>query len=111
MLDSVWNVVFRCSHKQLSRPLTPAVTRKPTRPGGSDGQTYVVCLDCGKHFAYDAREMRLGKALEAAEPVHGVVVAQDPPVERFRLIKLLVWASLPIALLFGAFTRKSKPKP
>ncbi len=27
-------------------------------------QTYVVCLDCGNHFAYDVKEMRIGKKID-----------------------------------------------
>jgi hypothetical protein len=27
------------------------------------GEPYVVCFECGTRFAYDAREMRLGKAI------------------------------------------------
>jgi hypothetical protein len=26
--------------------------------------TYVVCLDCGKQFEYDLKDMRVGKAIE-----------------------------------------------
>jgi hypothetical protein len=51
MIDSVLNLIFRCRHKRLTRPVTL----------GSD--TYVVCLDCGKHFSYDTDRMRIGKPL------------------------------------------------
>ena len=61
MMDSVLNLVFRCSHKQLTRPVTPVA-----RPGESPNETYVVCLDCGKHFSYDAKNMRLGKLIVEA---------------------------------------------
>jgi hypothetical protein len=30
-----------------------------------NSQTYVVCLDCGKHFAYDVKLMRIGKRIDA----------------------------------------------
>jgi len=28
------------------------------------GESYVVCLDCGRHFAYDTLQMRMGEPLE-----------------------------------------------
>lgn len=59
MIDSVVNLLFRCRHKNLTRPVTPV------RKGGQPGETYVACLDCGKHFGYDTREMRVGKPLPA----------------------------------------------
>jgi len=61
MIDSLLNLLFRCSHKRLSRPVTPVV-----RHGQPPVETYVVCLDCGQHFAYDARNMRLGKRIATA---------------------------------------------
>ena len=63
MIDSLLNLLFRCGHKRLSRPVTPV-----TRPGQPPKDTYVVCLDCGKHFAYDAQNMRMGKRLPEAPP-------------------------------------------
>ncbi len=59
MIDSVLNLLFRCSHRRLSRPVTPVV-----KAGMPQEQTYVVCLDCGHHFAYDVREMRMGKRID-----------------------------------------------
>jgi DNA-directed RNA polymerase subunit RPC12/RpoP len=59
MIDSLLNLLFRCGHKRLSRPVTPV-----TRPGESPEETYVVCLDCGQHFSYDAKNMVLGKRIE-----------------------------------------------
>jgi hypothetical protein len=34
-----------------------------------DGEPYVVCMECGTRLAYDAREMRLGKAIRKQPPV------------------------------------------
>ena len=58
MIDSVLNLLFRCGHKRLSRPLTPVA-----RYGAESSETYVVCLDCGMHFSYDAEKMRMGKRI------------------------------------------------
>jgi hypothetical protein len=58
MIDTLVNLLFRCAHRQLTRPITP----RP-EPGvfANCEDTYVVCLECGKHFGYD-RE--LGRVLK-----------------------------------------------
>ena len=97
MIDSLLNLVFRCSHKRLTRPLTPV-----SRPGQpAEGSTYVVCLDCGKHFDYDPVEMRIGKAVDAKRP-------QSPSTGR-RLKQALV-ASIPLLVLLGSIFRKNRRK-
>jgi len=48
MMDTLLNLVFRCQHKRLSRPITPPRSA-----------TYVVCLECGKQFDYDMKTMRM----------------------------------------------------
>jgi hypothetical protein len=63
MIDSLLNLLFRCSHKRLGRPVTPV-----TRAGEPPAETYVVCLDCGKQFSYDTRNMRLGKERTVKAP-------------------------------------------
>lgn len=65
MLASLMNVIFGCSHRNTSFPLTPArrvgfSSNPATRHG-----TYVVCLDCGKEFRYDWKEMRVGEPVTA----------------------------------------------
>ncbi len=47
MIDSVLNLLFRCPHKHLTRPVTPV-----SLDGKLQGDTYVVCLACGKQLAY-----------------------------------------------------------
>jgi DNA-directed RNA polymerase subunit RPC12/RpoP len=59
MIDSLLNLIFRCGHKRLSRPVTPV-----SKHGEPPCETYVVCLDCGNRFSYDAKIMRLGKRIE-----------------------------------------------
>jgi hypothetical protein len=61
MIDSVFNLILCCSHKHLTRPVTPISTAgKPHR------DTYVVCLACGKQFSYDLKKMRIGKPLPSS---------------------------------------------
>lgn len=62
MIDSVVNFLFRCRHKHLTRPVTPA-----NKSGKPHAETYVACLDCGKQFSYDTHEMRIGKPLPVME--------------------------------------------
>ena len=58
MIGSIFERLLGCSHRRLTRPITPL--SKPGQPGA---ETYVVCLDCGKQFSYDLLEMRVGKPL------------------------------------------------
>ena len=62
MIDSVVNLLFRCRHKRLTRPVTPVHS-----PDISHVGAYVACLECGKQFSYDTREMRIGKPLPAPD--------------------------------------------
>ena len=55
MLQSILNGVFGCAHQRTTFPLTPG------RKSGTSG-TYVVCLDCGKEFAYNWANMRMGES-------------------------------------------------
>jgi len=58
MIGKMIDLVFGCRHRQITRPITP-VHRHNKQPSA----TYVVCLECGKQFYYDATNMRLGVAM------------------------------------------------
>jgi hypothetical protein len=58
MVSRLWDLLFGCPHKHLSRPVTPS-----HKPGSPQPETYVVCLDCGKHLAYDMKKMQVGKPI------------------------------------------------
>jgi DNA-directed RNA polymerase subunit RPC12/RpoP len=60
MANRLLELLFGCSHKRLSRPVTP----RPKR-GTPKAETYVVCLDCGAHLAYDMTNMQIGKKLDS----------------------------------------------
>ena len=69
---SLYDVLFGCSHKRCSFPMT--VRGKPRRtPAASVTGTYVVCLDCGKEFPYDWNEMKViiskPQPSEAPQPI------------------------------------------
>ena len=67
MINTLLNALFGCSHRRTTFPLTPA--RKVGKSGNRNG-TYVVCLDCGKEFDYNWKEMRIGEpvAVRVAAP-------------------------------------------
>src|SRR5450759_4223474 len=95
MIDTVLNLMFRCAHRHLTRPLTPV-----SKAGVPHGDTYVVCLDCGKQFAYDLEEMRVGKPIE---PSHeSSVLPPTVPIPRQKKWKYALFASVPLAVLLGA---------
>ena len=58
MIDLVVRMLFRCSHKHLTRPITLV--------DGSGGQrrgTYVGCLDCGAELPYNWDTMRVARPI------------------------------------------------
>jgi hypothetical protein len=77
MFQLLFNSLFGCSHQRTTFPLTPGRkiaaynAASATRSG-----TYVVCLDCGKEFAYDWDGMRIGRqvpervAAAEAQPIY-----------------------------------------
>jgi hypothetical protein len=68
MFQSVLNTLFGCSHQHKTFPLTPS-RKSIAFPAPAATRTYVVCLDCGKEFAYDWQEMRVGAPVGALAPV------------------------------------------
>ncbi len=96
MIDSLLNLLFRCPHRRLTRPVTPV-----RRDGSPHGATYVVCLDCGKQFRYDLREMRIGGPLPSSAE-HGVL-PPGMPGPRTSKVKLALWASaVPLGMIIGS---------
>ena len=57
MLAKLWDGLFGCWHHHLSFPITVRGARR-SKAAAATG-TYVVCLECGKEFAYDWREMKV----------------------------------------------------
>ncbi len=55
-----------CSHKRTSQPFTAATSIRAAANSdweavGTGPSHYVVCLECGKKFAYDWQHMRIVK--------------------------------------------------
>jgi len=60
MLESIFGMIFGCSHRRVSFP--------QTRRGASSA-TYIACLECGKEFAYDWKNMRVGREVDTPNAV------------------------------------------
>lgn len=103
MIDTLLNLIFRCSHRRLTRPVTPV-----SKAGVPHGATYVVCLDCGKQFAYDLNQMRIGKAIDHSHDA--CVLPSTPPKKRHGKLKFAFWASVPLAVVVGAALKSPKSK-
>ena len=68
MLQSLLNTLFSCSHARTTFPLTPGRKTAGFQPGATRNGTYVVCLDCGKEFAYNWDSMRIGEQVTRELP-------------------------------------------
>jgi hypothetical protein len=58
MLAKITDLFFGCWHKNYSFPITKKSGQRRSGAAKATG-TYVVCLDCGKEFAYDWKEMKV----------------------------------------------------
>lgn len=58
MIANLVDVLFGCSHKRYTFPITAKGAARHTAAASATG-TYVVCLDCGKEFAYDWDQMKV----------------------------------------------------
>jgi hypothetical protein len=104
MIDSIANLLFRCPHRRLTRPVTPV-----SKDGKPHGDTYVVCLDCGKQFSYDLTEMRVGKALPTSAAL-GVLPPGMPAPHRSKFKLAVMAAALPLGIALGSvLTSRRKP--
>jgi predicted transcriptional regulator len=62
MIATLLGSIFGCSHSRTTFPLTPSRRTQLSSEASRQG-TYVVCLDCGKEFDYNWKEMRVGPQL------------------------------------------------
>src|ERR1035437_2552241 len=82
MIDTLLNLLFRCSHRRLTRPVAPI-----TKAGQPHSQSYVVCLDCGKQFEYDLKEMRIGKVIDHSHDHAGMERIYTEGIRHYTNIK------------------------
>jgi hypothetical protein len=75
MIQSFLNKMLGCSHNRTTFPQTPSRRNGAQVSGGMRNGTYIVCLDCGKEFAYNWSEMRMGQPVTSAAVTPARVVA------------------------------------
>jgi hypothetical protein len=103
VIDSLLNLLFRCSHRHLTRPLT-----RVGETGGAEGASYVVCLDCGKQFAYDLQAMRIGKPIDRSHEAS--VLPEKMPVPLKTKLKCAAIAAVPVAAAIGVTLHSAKSR-
>ena len=62
---SLFDLVFGCSHKRCSFPITAKGAQRRSQAASVTG-TYVVCLDCGREFPYDWQAMKIVRSKNPA---------------------------------------------
>ena len=74
MFSRFLDVLFGCLHKRYSFPLTVKKGRR--NAAALVTGTYVVCLDCGKEFAYDWKQMKIVHPVGERVPVGSLATKQ-----------------------------------
>jgi hypothetical protein len=70
-MANLLDMLFGCRHKNCSFPITSRTVPGERRSQAAQATgTYIVCLDCGKEFAYDWKEMRLLSAAAEKRLAH-----------------------------------------
>jgi hypothetical protein len=60
-LSGLADWLFGCSHRRTTFPITLPARENVDGPQSTQSETYIVCLECGRHFAYDWTTMRIAK--------------------------------------------------
>ncbi len=74
---SLLDLVFGCSHKRCSFPITVRGKARRSEAAAVTG-TYIVCLDCGKEFPYDWKQMKMVSAKTVLAEAETAAVAVNP---------------------------------
>jgi hypothetical protein len=78
MLESLIDALFGCPHRRTTFPMRPLRRMAPARGERVHvplplAHAYVVCLDCGKEFAYDWAQMRIAAQIKRRpDPLTGL---------------------------------------
>ncbi len=51
--------LFGCSHRRTTFPITLPASVGVNGQQSTRSETYIACLECGRHFAYDWTTMRI----------------------------------------------------
>jgi hypothetical protein len=101
MIRSILTRVFGCHHKRSTWPITPV--RSPGAPGG---ETYVVCLDCGRQFVYDWGRMRIGERIGQSSDAG--VLPPGLPGRPKKIKYALIGSGVSFAVLLGSNLMKRR---
>ncbi len=71
MFSKLLDVLFGCRHTSYSFPMSARAVKQHPTAGCLTGM-YVVCLECGKEFPYDWKQM---KVMEADAPRRAAIRA------------------------------------
>src|SRR5215471_2840874 len=104
MIDTVLNLLFRCSHRRLTRPVAPI-----SKAGQPHSQSFVFCLDCYKQFEYDLQEMRIGEVIDYSHDAS--VVPPHLATPRNTKLKYALLAAVPAAVMLAVLKSKKTVKP
>ena len=65
------DMLYGCAHHRTTFPMTLRTNGHLSGGRSPQPETYIACLDCGRHFAYDWTTMRITKRPRAwvAPPV------------------------------------------
>lgn len=102
MKGSILNRALDCRHKRLTWPITPV-----KKPGVPSGETYVVCLDCARQFAYDWDNMRTGEPIARSADV-GVLPPDMPGPAKTNVKYTLIGSAISLALFLGNHVVRSR---
>ncbi|HEY6971513.1 MAG TPA: hypothetical protein VJA94_20050 [Candidatus Angelobacter sp.] len=75
-MASLVDMLFGCWHKNYSFPITNKSGQRRSAAASLTG-TYVVCLDCGKEFPYDWKEMKVLGTRPARQKAMAAKAAAD----------------------------------
>lgn len=53
--------LYGCSHRRTTFPRTLRASASAGGQQHTEPETYIVCLECGRHFAYDWTRMRVAR--------------------------------------------------
>ena len=104
VIDTVLNLLFGCAHRHLTRPFTSL-----GKEGVPHRETYVVCLDCTKQFAYDLNEMQIGMVIDHSHDA--CVLPLGMPRPRKTKLAYALGMAVPVTVLVGAALRARRPAP
>jgi hypothetical protein len=86
--------LYGCSHRRTTFPITLRAGLSVDGQQSTQAETYVVCVECGRHFAYDWTTMHITKQRPAWLPGLGRISDQKDVARGERLFPRAVRSGL-----------------